>query len=398
MSNKMAINDYISSLGSTLPKDWTSFTVGGMFDNRCVFCSLSHDYNKVYRYNPNNKTTRESTDTMACDECQLAIDINLLRIEYPEFSEVDDDSSTIKTVVKDARSVGVSWNRRIRLFNDNYEFEDEVNKFITHLQISSDTWASSKVRSTCYFCEGKTESRFLIKVPVDLNDIITGGHVVCCGTCKPRLAEDNLSSDLTSILDVQSVICNNRLKQCDNRYLITTDEVAHRYKNKGDYLCPKCVYEQVNRLTAESKLYLAQNAVPRTGPMVRFIKKDCHYCGKTVKHDLTKDIGYLAMTELDPEDNSRCKHCRRISSILDLDDIVYWHSTSIVGILSQVLKDKNLWTYSIYSIDSKNVIEKVLSLPENVYYDVSNAMSLLVEACHKHTDGKQLNLFDNEDY
>lgn len=399
MANKMMLETYISSLGVDMPKDWTYFQPGHQFEGNCVFCHLPHDYNGVYKYNPENSYKRSGTSTYCCDECQQAIITNLVRIEYAHFLELPDDApdeNIDDDIAEEDYEGRVSiWtrNKRVALFNTKYEFDASVEVRYGHLSYRRDSYVLEGATNACYFCEiNIIESKpFKIKVPVARGDYLNGGIIKCCKSCKSLLNTELTGVDSMSIFNLVSVPC----AECSASYLVETEEAAVRHEeNLGRFNCPECAYELLDRIKSPGNLlYVKENVMPRITPMTRFKACRCEFCMNIFALDLSNS--YLQLSQHEIQEGVICKGCKLLyPKYLVRGTFVYKHSPSVWAI---VYSTEGFWAYTIIKVMPAKKIVEHLKTPSSVKISsLAEAVSVAAEECYNLVEGKQLTIWQTE--
>lgn len=391
----MLLDNYVSSYGVELPKDWTYYQIGHQHESSCVFCHEPHDYNRLFIYNPHNLKWRKETDAHTCDTCETAI-INAFRYVYEEFfsTDVDDeiDLNVQASFRDDERAAVAIVERRIKLFNESYEFDNSVHIRYNHLNYHKDVYTKKGDISKCYFCEQEIQESnpTKIRVPVILGEIMNGGIAKACTYCTPRLDHDLLGVDLNSIRNIDSSKCSN----CSKHYLIDSSESAYRIQNKSaHHLCPECAYEQNDRVVAKDNIsFLESNLRDRRSPMERFKECRCNYCMSSFTIDLT--LIYEVLMKHKIENNLVCTECRILHpKYLVNGCYVYKHNKHVWAV---IYSTESKWSYLILKIHpvKLTVLELLKTTKEYVISNQREAVSLAADECYKIVEGKQMEIWE----
>lgn len=392
MGNRLLLDNYIQSLGVELPKDWTRYQLGHEYESLCVLCHEDHSYIELYVYNPDNPSYRKGTATYVCDDCQLAIENSLLRITYPEFAEKEHEDFDYQGYVGVAPVE--TRNNRIVTFNTSYEFDDSVKFRYAHLSAIKDRYIHAVDTKRCYFCETiiTISNPIKIHVPRMFGEHMTGGVVKCCTECYPKLDKELLNLDLQSMYDVQATRCSS----CQQRYLMDRFEASHVNNSKSNFrMCPECTYETLDNLPNNTYItYVAANADPRRGPMVRFKECRCDYCMNNFRIDLTEsaetnnkhNLGFLTV----------CTECRKLSpKYIVPGAYVYKHTTTVWAVVTH---GANGWGYIILKLHSTGGITELLkTTSENTHDSLVEAVSMVSQTCYDMVEGRQYKLWDPQE-
>lgn len=416
MSNlrgKRLLDKYIASYGVELPKDWMYYTDGNIHEHECTFCSSVHNANALYRYFPErDEKFRENLHCYTCDECQQAIDINLIRAIYPEYMDMSKEPDEREhrfhnSEFEDEEFDINARNHRIALFNTQYKFDATVHSHYGHLKLVKDKYIIYGNTTECYFCKRGASSSPAAKIrtPV-LHELpyLSGGKIKSCGGCKPLLKEELLSPDLLSIHQVVAEAC----RQCAKHYLIDEREAAYRNtaNAQGEYLCPECAYEAIDKLQPSSFMYMYDNEAPRTKPMLRFKTLRCEFCLDEFELDLTLDFSSLLAFIAFKESAALCRRCRSLyPNHITKDSVVYWYSNTVCAVIYPVhvhsapsIEWQDFWGYDIVELNAKSRTAKVsLKTPEEVHIrDLAEAVCVAASECRKLVVGEQLKIWGNE--
>lgn len=368
---RFGLNDYIESLGSKLPTDWTNYTIYGDFGNKCLFCSNEHDSHKVWRINPLNLSKKE-TGTHCCYYCNSIIE-NMITTEYAD--ELLDNPNS-----KD-------WSLRqykIKKFNALRQFENDVHEYYLHLG-DDDTYAK---RNLCYFCSSRIQTvpKNKIDVPVSVGPNIDGGVIGVCDDCWFSLESNLLSPDENVRIQIVKQLCNS----CKITYFVEQEEAAARKEigSIGLHLCPKCTIESLEN--GPSFRVIEADLPPRSIPRSRYKEISCSSCKNMMIIDLTIDIKHYKIVK---ENEVLCNICMTLRTGSSNGNKLHVQYNDEIFIVIQ--KIGAYWVYHIAKI--KEGKERILlKSPREFTKDPIECTLIAYEQCSKLLNSlpEQLKIWD----
>lgn len=296
------LSSYLSSWGTTVPKDIDKYRTGREMQNFCVFCTRHHSSIGVIRFDAyQTHKYAQMTDAHMCDQC--AVDV--IRMESLCTGE------SLRTSLFDSKDLTFKTDR-IEMFVQSLRFDGTVHSH--YVGRDSDIYIHDQ---ECYFCKSALlpGQGMKLQVPMDFDgDQVVGGRIPICTSCAKLAKLRRVDEDGNAkISDALSSLHTDKLRieecpQCHSRYTITLAEYSYRqgYVSHNRHLCPDCTFIQLHKSERDALV------LPMSAEMImpRHVYVECGYCNEPIGIDTTIPKKLLHKKYVTKELKRVCYKCR----------------------------------------------------------------------------------------
>lgn len=279
---------YLASLGEEIPVDYNHFKLGNQKQDLCIFCEDPHDGIELLQYTWSR--SGEGTETYLCAECNQHVETMLREDNNDEYSSFADKGFEPKERINPADTALSDENKKITDLLANLKFSEDVYKYYRHVNPNEDSYVDNQQSDRCYICSkidrGSRANAYAkppwgtIQVPIDVSNIMVGGHLWICVDCEKRVSE-RFGDKLESIYSHHMLLQNIERLTCPicRQYYYITKEEADSRKGFSElqYMCSECAYD-ATVMQAEHWLFSYEAIPPRTAPLERWIGRTCKVC------------------------------------------------------------------------------------------------------------------------